>query len=260
MPLASRSDTDPAIKHIVTLLSEAGDEDIRLHDPQLQSLNKPLATIRRIFRCGGGGLVAALAREAKFHKAGSFTSHGARQASAQFAAFCKTQQAVKGLRFAAAEPRTDLDSFKEAWIYPASISSGVCLALRVKLDEDSTPKSIVVTTEVIGVGTLRRMPWQLDFKIDKQRWSQVLYETGARRYSNSCSADLLFRDEGLRQAVLPKVLPLMFYPSVNSKAMALEKYFGEYGVHIGETNVRAHINRMQIKEIAKPRLARPKKR
>ena len=260
MPLANRSDTDSAIKHMLTLLLGAGDEDIRLHDPQLRSLNKPLATMRRIFRCGGGDLVAAFAREAKFHKAGSFTLRDAHQVPAQFAALCTTQQAMKGLRFAAEEPRTDLPSFKEAWIYPASISSGVCLALRVKLDEDSKPKSIVVTTDVVDAGKLGQMPWQLDFKIDKHRWSQELYETGARRHLNSCGTDLLLRDERLRQAVLPKLLPLMFYPSVNSKAMVLGKYFEEYQVNICATNVRAHINRMQIKEIAKPKLARPKKR
>lgn len=260
MPLANRSDTDPAIKHICTLLLGAGVEDIILHDPELQSYNKPLATILRISRSGGDNHAAALARAVKFHKAGSFTRRDACQVPARFAAFCKTQQAMKGLRFAAAEPRTDLDSFKEAWIYPASISSGVCLALCVKLDEESSPKNIVVTTVVADVGKLRQMPWQLDFKIDKHRWSQELYETGARRYLNSCGADLLLRDERLRQAVLPKLLPLMFYPSVNSKAMVLGKYFEEYHVNIGATNVRAHINRMQIKEIAKPSPARPKKR
>ncbi|MFM8718101.1 MAG: hypothetical protein ACKOKC_09310 [Chthoniobacterales bacterium] len=253
-------DTDPALKHLLTLLEGSGDEDIRLHDPQLQSLNKPLATILRIIRSGGDKLAAALARAVKFRKAGSFTLRDARQVPAQFAAFCKTQQAMKGLRFAAAEPRTDLPSFKEAWIYPASISSGVCLALRVKLYEDSTSKSITVTTDVVDAGKLRGMPWQLDFKIDKHRWSQELYETGARRYSNSCGTDLLLRDERLRQAVIPKLLPLMFYPSVNSKAMVLGKYFEEYHVNIGATNVRAHINRMQIKEIAKPRPAKPKRR
>lgn len=260
MPLARRSDTDPAIKHIENLLFGTGDEDIRLHDPQLHSLNKPLATIRRIFRRGGDDVFAAVAREGKFLGAESFTRHDADEVPDLFVAFCKKQQEMKGLRFAAAQPRTDLDSFKEAWIYPASISSGVCLALRVKLYEDSTSKSITVTTDVVDAGKLKRMPWQLDFKIDKHRWSQELYETGARRYSNSCGADLLLRDERLRQAVLPKLLPLMFYPSVNSKAMALGKYFEEYHVNIGATNVRAHINRMQIKEIAKPRPARPKRR